>query len=85
MCECLGHARVLLPEKLTVSVLSDLAIFRSVDNEWLVASGCELLRVRVVDLEGDGLATKPIAYKIVSACYTVGFQRTCRCNQHRHT
>ena len=68
MCKCLDHAKDLLPGKLTVTILSDLTVFRSVDNEWLVASGCELLRVRVVDLEGDGLATKPIAYKIVSAC-----------------
>lgn len=63
----------MLPEKLTVAVLSDLTVFLSIDNEWLVASGCEFLRMRVVDLEGDGLAAEPVAYKIVSACYTSYF------------
>jgi len=47
--------------ELTVAILSDFAVFGSVDNEWLVASGRKLLSVRVVDLERHSLATKPIA------------------------
>ena len=48
-------------ESLTVAVLSDLTVFGAVDNERLVASGRELFRVGVVDLERNGLATEPVA------------------------
>jgi hypothetical protein len=47
--------------ELTVAVLSDFSVFRSVYDEGLVACGGELLCVSVVDLEGDGLTTEPVA------------------------
>jgi hypothetical protein len=46
---------------LTVAVLSDLSVFCSINHEGLVACGGELLCVSVVDLEGDGLTTEPVA------------------------
>ena len=60
MCKRLDHTKALLPGIHTVTILSDFAVFRAVDNEWLVASGGKLLRVRVFDLEGHSLATKPV-------------------------
>jgi hypothetical protein len=45
--------------------LSDLAVLRSIHDEGLVACGSELLCVGVVDLEGDGLTTEPVACKLV--------------------
>ena len=60
MCKCLDHTKALLPGKHTVTILSDFAVFRAVDDERLVASGSKLLRVRVFDLEGHSLATKPV-------------------------
>jgi hypothetical protein len=45
--------------------LSDLAVLRSIHDEGLVACGSELLCVGVVDLEGDGLTTEPVACKFV--------------------
>lgn len=47
--------------RLTVSVLPDFTILRSVDREGLVSGGGELFGVRVVELERDGFAAEPVA------------------------
>ena len=44
-----------------IAVLADLPILSVIDLEGGVACGAELLRVRVVQSKGDGLATKPVA------------------------
>jgi hypothetical protein len=51
--------------RLTVAILSDLAVFCSVYEEGLVTCGGELLCVGVVDLEGDGFTTEPVACGLV--------------------
>ena len=46
---------------LTVSILPDLAVFRSVNHEGLVSSRGELFGIGVVELERDGFASEPVA------------------------
>ena len=54
-------ARLVDPHEAEVAVLPHLAVFGPVDDEGGVACGAELGRVGVIDLERDGLATKPVA------------------------
>ena len=48
-------------EEREIPILPDLAVLRSVEDERLVAGGAEFSAVGVVDGEGDGLATEPVA------------------------
>ena len=44
-----------------VSILTHLAIFRAVDQEWSVAGGVEFRGVRVVNRKRNRFATEPVA------------------------
>ena len=44
-----------------VAVLPALAVLHAIDRHWCVAGLAELLRVRVVQVERDGLAAEPVA------------------------
>lgn len=44
-----------------VAVLAHLSVVGAVDEEWCVARGSELVRVGVVDGQGDGFAAEPVA------------------------
>ena len=58
----------------TVSVLPDFTVFRSVDGEGLVSGGGELLGVRVVECERDGLAAEPVTDVVCVAVEEVDTQ-----------
>lgn len=58
----------------TVPVLPDFTVFRSVDGEGLVSGGGELLGVRVVECERDGLAAEPVTDVVCVAVEEVDTQ-----------
>lgn len=57
---------MVLGRELTVAILPHFSVLCSIDDERLVASSSELLCVGVVNLEGDGFTTEPVACKLVS-------------------
>lgn len=53
--------RLVNPREREVSILSDFTVLSPVDCQWYVASSSKLGRIRVVDSEGYGLASEPVA------------------------
>ena len=49
------------PGEREVAELSHLAVFDTIDGQWLVSGGGELSLVCVINSQGDCLATKPVA------------------------
>lgn len=53
------------PRGAETSVFADLAVLLAVDDERLVPSRAELFGLVILDLEGDGFAAEPVAWRAI--------------------